>query len=69
MEVLVFKTSVQSADHVLRLTPLLNQLVGKSWNFALDDCDRILRIVAPTVEPDAAIQLLTKQGFECEELE
>jgi hypothetical protein len=68
MEVLVFKTSVQSADHVLRLTPLLNQLAGTNWNFALDDCDRILRIVAP-VESNAAIRLLIAQGFECEELE
>lgn len=69
MEVLVFKTSVQTYDSVNQLTPLLNVLVGQGrWNFALDDCDRILRIVSSAVQPQQAIQLLTYQGFVCEEL-
>ncbi|MCW5911840.1 MAG: hypothetical protein KIT62_12235 [Cyclobacteriaceae bacterium] len=70
MEVLVFKTSVQSAESVSRLAPVLNSLAGSNqWNFALDDCDRILRIVSPSVMPDEAIQLLAAHGFDCEELE
>lgn len=69
MEVLVFKTSVQSAEGVTKLTPLLNTLAGcNQWNFALDDCDRILRIVSP-INPNAAIHVLMEQGFYCEELE
>ena len=69
MEVLVFKTSVQSPEGVNKLTPVLNTLAGfNQWNFALDDCDRILRIVSPTVKPQDAIQLLVKNGFEREEL-
>ncbi|HRG07213.1 MAG TPA: hypothetical protein PLJ08_01445 [Cyclobacteriaceae bacterium] len=70
MEVLVFKTSVQSPESVHKLTPVLNTLAGfNKWNFALDDCDRILRIISPTVKAQEAIQALAKNGFDCEELE
>lgn len=69
MEVLVFKTSVQSLESVNRLSPLLNELVGNDrWNFALDDCDRVLRIVSGSVSAQDAIQLLLGAGFDCEEL-
>jgi hypothetical protein len=70
MEVLVFKTSVGSAQHVQVLKPLLDSTAGKGqWNFALDDCDRILRIVSTHVDPATAIQLLKSNGYECAELE
>ena len=70
MEVLVFKTSVQSYESVDQLKPLLDTLAGKGkWNFALDYCDRILRIVSCSVRPDEAIVLLTEQGFTCLELD
>lgn len=69
MQVLVFKTSVNSHENVSRLTPLLNKLAGDGlWNFALDDCDCILRIVSGVVNPDEAINLLGNYGFRCEEL-
>jgi hypothetical protein len=38
------------------------------WNFALDDTDRILRIMSSSVKPQLAIQLLNQYGFECHEL-
>jgi len=67
--VLVFATSVQSREDVIALTPALNALAGQDlWNFALDDDDRILRIVSP-VEPLDAIQLLGELGYNCQELE
>ena len=69
MEVLVFTTSVQSKEQVKSLAPLIDSLAGKDrWNFALDDCDRILRIVSDNVEPTAAILLLTQNGYWCQEL-
>lgn len=69
MEVLVFMTSVQNHESVHQLAPMLNRLAGQGqWNFALDDCDRILRIVSASVQPQQAIQLLSYQGFNCEEL-
>ncbi len=69
MEVLVFKTSV-GPEHVSRLTPLLDLLAGEGkWNFALDDCDRILRVMSGSILPHQPIELLVKQGFNCIELE
>ena len=69
MEVLVFKTSVETSQHVRSLKPLLDSAAGKGkWNFALDDCDHILRIVS-AVDPAAAINLLKEHGYECSELE
>ncbi len=70
MEILVFATSVASSQEVKTLAPVINKLVGKgNWNFALDDCDRILRIVSEKVEPNRAINLLRQYGFDCRELE
>lgn len=70
MDVLVFKTSVKTSQHVKVLKPLLDSTAGKGkWNFALDDCDRILRIVSRHVNPIAAIKLLHDNGYECSELE
>lgn len=69
-QVLVFSTSVESQTEVNTLAPLLNVLAGRgNWNFALDDCDRILRIVSNSAQPESAIKLLQKFGFECTELE
>lgn len=69
MEVLVFKTSVETPQHVKSLKPLLDSAAGKGkWNFALDDCDRILRIISQ-VSPHTAINLLKENGYECSELE
>ena len=70
MNVLVFSTSVDSSDHVNQLAPILNSFAGNGqWNFALDDCDKVLRIISKDVEPVQAIQLLREFGFECKELE
>ena len=69
MDILVFSTSVKSRYEVKSLTPFINSLVGKGqWNFALDDSERILRIVSNKVSPLNAIRLLNQHGFECNEL-
>ncbi|HZX74250.1 MAG TPA: hypothetical protein VFE57_07515 [Cyclobacteriaceae bacterium] len=70
MEVLVFSTSVNSQEEVMFLKPAIDSLAGSGrWNFALDDCERILRIVNHHVKPIHAIELLRSLGFECRELE
>jgi hypothetical protein len=69
-EVLVCKTSVQSREEALLLTSALDELVGSGrWNFALDDCDRILRIRARRDYLDQVIALFDHHGFCCSELE
>lgn len=68
--VLVFKTSVQSMEAVKKLRPELNRAAGRGkWNFALDDCDRILRVTSRRLSAAAAKELLMKNGFDCSELE
>jgi len=70
MEVLVFKTSVDSIQQVKKLSPLLDSMAGQGrWNFALDDSDKILRIHSPYIRAGAAENLLQQHGFECKELE
>jgi hypothetical protein len=70
MNVLVFKTSVETHEHITHLAPVLDSLAGcGAWNFDLADCDRILRIVSDKVRPEAASHLLSGFGFMCYELE
>jgi hypothetical protein len=70
MNVLVFKTSVQSLQNVKALRPKLNKAAGRGkWNFALDDCDRILRITSSRMTAAATKELLMQNGFDCSELE
>lgn len=70
MDVLVFKTSVETHQSVNLLRPILDSVAGRGrWNFALDDCDRILRIASKKVSAQTAIQLLNDRGYECAELE
>ena len=70
MNVLVFKTSVENSDHIAHLAPVLDSLAGRgAWNFDLADCDRILRIVSDSVNPETAIHLINSLGFRCDELE
>lgn len=68
-QVLIFRTSVQTNADANLLGPRLNKLAGvEKWNFALDDCDRILRVVS-SGHAQAVVQLLLQSGFWCEELE
>lgn len=70
MEVLVFKTSLESTTSVASVAPVLDAVAGQgNWNVALEDCDRILRIVSASVDPGLAIFVLNELGFECSELE
>ena len=39
------------------------------WNFDLEDCDNILRIVAGPLSPRQVEAVLQTAGFDCQELE
>ena len=69
MEILVFKTSVKYKKHVKQLTPLLNKLPANStWNFDLEDPDKILRVETKDDIAARVKEALTLNGFACEEL-
>jgi hypothetical protein len=70
MEILVFKTDVTSKRKVSKVSPLLTSFPAiQQWNFDLDDCDKVLRIVATDLHPGSVESLLHTAGFNCQELD
>ena len=70
MEVLVFKTNVTSKRKVSKVSPLLTSFpIIQQWNFDLEDCDKILRIVATGLNPGSVKSLLQTAGFSCDVLD
>ena len=70
-EILIFKTSVHTDAHVQQVTALFRTVRAiKQWSFDLEDCDRVLRIVAlEDLRPKAVEQLLVRAGLACEHME
>ena len=69
MDVLIFKTNVTTPRQANRLQPLLSALADiKQYNFDLEDCDKVLRIVSSRIEPQTIRYILQVAGFMCEEL-
>lgn len=65
----VFKTSVKSQNDIQIASWQLEQLKKTIiWNFDLDDCDHILRVVSKDVSSDEIINAVSQSGFYCEEL-
>jgi hypothetical protein len=65
----VFKTSVKSKSDVKKLIGQLNEhITDGTWNFDLDDCDKILRINKNFNNTAKTKHILKENGFECEEL-
>ncbi len=70
MEVLVFKTSVSKQTQINKVRSLLKSIPAiDKWNFDLDDCDNILRIVADRLCARQVEAVLQTAGFDCRELQ
>lgn len=68
--VLVFKTSVTTKTKLQKIKTQFDKLFGQSnWNFDLEDCDNILRIVSDCNISNFVIAELNKLNFECVELD
>lgn len=68
----VFKTDVDSTASARRLAAaIMEAMEGCRANFDLEDCDRILRVCTDsgTVDADAVIALVRKQGYSAAVLE
>jgi hypothetical protein len=69
MNVLVFNTSVSEPKQVSKVNTLLTPIRAiEAWNFDLEDCDHILRIVAQNLSPQYIETVLQNAGIVCEEL-
>jgi cell fate (sporulation/competence/biofilm development) regulator YmcA (YheA/YmcA/DUF963 family) len=70
MEVLVFKTSVSKRKQINEVKTLLESIPAiDKWNFDLEDCDKVLRVVAANLSPRQIERVLQTAGFDCQELE
>ncbi|MBS1558875.1 MAG: hypothetical protein JST69_09110 [Bacteroidetes bacterium] len=68
--IFVFKTSVKNKIQAKMLKPHIDKkLPSAQWNFDLQDCDKILRIVNDEDVVTTVIALLQNHNFHCEELE
>ena len=68
--IFVFKTSVKTKMQVQQLQPHIDIIVPiATWNFDLQDCDKILRIDSEDDIVLNIIHLLKTHDFFCEELE
>ena len=68
--VYVFKTSVKDKRQVKSLSKKLNKIHAiKKWNFDLEDCDNILRIVSDIDVSNSVCQTLDALNYSCIELE
>lgn len=66
----VFSTNViQNIDKDRVATILASEPLIEEWNIAMDDRDRVLRVVSHALQPQQIIQLINKCGYECRELE
>jgi hypothetical protein len=70
MEILIFKTNLESPELVKHAKPLLQNLQGiHRWNVDIHDCDNVLRIEATQLSPRFVEYTLQKAGYYCEELQ
>lgn len=70
MNILIFKTSVATRREVSRVHLLLSALTDiKQYNFDLEDCDNILRVVSSGIEAQTINHILQIAGYSCEELQ
>lgn len=67
--ILVYKTNIDSKSKAKQLQPKLNKLLSNStWNFDLEDCDNILRVVSNKDVSKILKEELKKLGIEIEPL-
>jgi hypothetical protein len=74
MNILVFRTNINTDERVHRAACQLCKLRGRSaytvcrWSIDLEDCDCVLRIEAESLTAIDVIRLLNKVGLQCDVL-
>jgi hypothetical protein len=66
----IFKTNIPgTAQAILLIEWLKKQLPGTYINVDLDDCDRILRVQADSIQTEQIEALVNDYGFYCKALD
>lgn len=69
LEVLVFRTNIRFKKDLKLIGPVLDKQAGvQRWNVDREDSDKVLRVESRTLCAGDIIQLVTRAGFDCEEL-
>lgn len=69
VKILVFKTNASLFLDMEVVAGLFDNAEGfKEWNFDLEDCDRIFRVVSEGINSDKVISLLKQINIEAIEL-
>lgn len=69
LQILVFKTTINTPQDKERLAPLLDRLLTiNRWTVDCEDCDCVLRVEADGISGREITELVRQAGFECDEL-
>lgn len=69
MEILIFKTNVEDKKHVRKLFRVFKAIQGiLKWNVDLEDSDKVLRVEAVAIAPQAIEDVMNNAGYYCKEL-
>ncbi|WP_119078720.1 hypothetical protein [Chitinophaga alhagiae] len=69
LEVLVFRTNIRFKKDLRLIGPVLDKQPGiQRWTVDREDSDKVLRIESRALRAQDVIRLVTRAGFDCEEL-
>jgi hypothetical protein len=69
IEVLIFKTNINSDTELTKISKVLNdQFNILEWTIDREDIDKVLRIESIGLKSKSVIEIITMEGFHCEEL-
>ncbi len=67
METLKFKTNINCANCIERVTPFLDKKVGKGfWNVDIEDADKILTVKSDELTGEDIVKVIKRTGFNAE---
>lgn len=68
--IFVFRTNINTLNDKLLIKEVLSEHEEiEEWSVDLQDCDKVLRIVSPTITASSVIALVNQTGYDCHELE
>ena len=69
MKTLQFKTNIECANCLAKVTPFLNKKEGiASWKVDIDHPDKILTVETESLSADDIIKTIKRTGFEATEI-
>nr|WP_068891278.1 hypothetical protein [Pedobacter panaciterrae] len=66
--ILLFKTNIQTAEDKTLIAKVMEKNKIEQWTIDQQDVDCVLRIVSTVLKLDEVIHLVSKNGYQCEEL-